>query len=241
MMKKLTFLFLSFSLTQNICGQENNSILLTKALQQLHLKESQINLNLYSEKVTPNNKSQSILLIPKYTNHKEEDYSVMDAYVLVVDNTSGKILYKNIESEAWVSDAMILESLVIDTGLYILADQKRAFGVRVSTHNMSGPNPFSMEELSLYLVDKNKLNKIANNLIVYRSGTEWDMKCTAESTSEKMFINVDNKTASNGLFNIKIKTDIEKEISKPVKDDCKSKIIKSQKNSVLKFDGNQYK
>lgn len=240
-MKKLTLLFLLFALTQIYFGQENNSILLTKALQQLHLKESQVNLNLYSEKVIPNNKSQSILLIPKYTNQKEDDYTLMDAYVLIVDNKSGKILYKNVESGAWVSDAMILESLVIDTGLYILGDQKRAFGVRVSTHNMSGPNPFSMEELSLYLVDKNKLNKIANNLIVYRSATEWDMKCTAESTSEKMFINVDNKTASNGLFNIKIKTDIEKEISKPVKDDCKSKIIKSQKNSVLKFDGNQYK
>jgi hypothetical protein len=106
---------------------------------------------------------------------------------------------------------------------------------------MSGPNPFSMEELSLYLIDKNKLNKIANNLVVYRNGTEWDLKCTGESTTEKMFIDIDNKAASNGLFNIKIKTDVEKEIARPVKGDCKSKTTKSKKNSVLKFNGKEYK
>lgn len=240
-MKKFLFLFILVSLTQNVFGQEKKSALLAKALQQLHLKESQVNLDFFSEKVIPNNKSQSIILIPKYTNQKEDDYTVMDAYVLIVDNISGKILYKNVESGAWVSDAMILSSLTIDTGLYTLADQKRAFGVRISTHNMSGPNPFSMEELSLYLIDKNKLNKIANNLVVYRNGTEWDMKCAAESTSEKMFIDIDNKAASNGLFNIKIKTDIEKEMARLVKGDCKTKTTKSQKNSVLKFNGKEYK
>ena len=61
-MKKLLFLFVLVFLTQNIFGQEKKSVLLTKALQQLHLKESQVNFDFFSEKVIPNNKSQSILL-----------------------------------------------------------------------------------------------------------------------------------------------------------------------------------
>ncbi|WP_300673342.1 hypothetical protein [Soonwooa sp.] len=240
MMKKLVLLFALCLLTQTIFGQEKKSVLLTKALQQLNLKESQINLDLFAEKVIPNNNSQSILLIPKYTTN-EDDYMVMDAYVLIVDNTSGKILYKNFESGAWVSDAMILSSLTIDTGLYILADQKRAFGVRANTHNMSGPNPFSTEELSLYLIENNKLNKILNSFEVYSSNGEWDMKCAGESTTENSVITVDNQTKSNGLYNLKLKTDVEKLIRKPVKGNCQSKTTKSQKNSVLKFNGKEYK
>ena len=244
-MKKLLILFVFLSLAQAIFGQEKKSILLTKALQQLNLKESQINLKLYAEKSLPNEKSQSVLLIPKFTTNEQDEYGhdffVMDAIVLLVDNTSGKILYRNIEPNAWVSDAMILESLVIDTGLYILADQKRAFGVRVSTHNTSGPNPFSLEELKLYLVDNNKLRRITDNLTVYRDSGDWDTRCNGEFSTEITSIEVDNKNKSNGLYNLKLKTGVKTEINTLIKNDCKTKVVDSKDNSVLKFNGKEYK
>jgi len=219
--------------------------LLTKALQQLNLKESQINLNLFTEKVLPNYKAQSVLLIPKYKTNEQDEYEnyflVMDAIVLVVDNASGKILYQNIEPETWVSDAMIMESLVIDTGLYILADQKRAFGVRVNTHNTSGPNPFALEELKLYLVDNKKLNRITDNITVYRNSGDWDIKCNGEFSTEITSIEVDNKNKSNGLNNLKLKTSIKKEINTLIKGDCKTKIVDTKENVVLKFNGKTYK
>ncbi|WP_312323502.1 hypothetical protein [Soonwooa sp.] len=219
--------------------------MLTKALQQLNLKESQINLNLFTEKVLPNYKAQSVLLIPKYKTNEQDEYEnyflVMDAIVLVVDNASGKILYQNIEPETWVSDAMIMESLVIDTGLYILADQKRAFGVRVNTHNTSGPNPFALEELKLYLVDNKKLNRITDNITVYRNSGDWDIKCNGEFSTEITSIEVDNKNKSNGLNNLKLKTSIKKEINTLIKGDCKTKIVDTKENVVLKFNGKTYK
>jgi len=42
MMKKLILLFVLFTLTKTVFGQEKKSVLLTKALQQLNLKASQI-------------------------------------------------------------------------------------------------------------------------------------------------------------------------------------------------------
>ncbi len=214
-------------------------------MQQLNLKESQINLNLFTEKVLPNYKAQSVLLIPKYKTNEQDEYEnyflVMDAIVLVVDNASGKILYQNIEPETWVSDAMIMESLVIDTGLYILADQKRAFGVRVNTHNTSGPNPFALEELKLYLVDNKKLNRITDNITVYRNSGDWDIKCNGEFSTEITSIEVDNKNKSNGLNNLKLKTSIKKEINTLIKGDCKTKIVDTKENVVLKFNGKTYK
>ena len=244
-MKKLILLFVLLAITQTVFGQEKKSVLLTKALQQLNLKESQINLNLFTEKVLPNNKAQSVLLIPKYKTNEQDEYGnyflVMDAIVLVVDNTSAKILYRNIEPEAWVSDAMIMESLVIDTGLYILADQKRAFGVRVSTHNTSGPNPFALEELKLYLVDNKKLNRITDNITVYRNSGDWDTKCNGEFSTEITSIEVDNKNKNNGLNNLKLKTSIKKEISTLIKGDCKTKIVDTKENVVLKYNGETYK
>ncbi|MFW2135143.1 hypothetical protein ACK2M7_02460 [Chryseobacterium sp. TY4] len=245
MMKKTILLLVLFALTQTVFGQEKKSVLLEKALQQLNLKESQINLNLFTEKILPNNKAQSILLIPKYTTNEQDEYGnyflVMDAIVLVVDNASGKILYQNIEPQAWVSDAMILESLVIDTGLYILADQKRAFGVRVSTHNMSGPNPFALEELNLYLVDNKKLNKITDNIIVYRNSGDWDTRCNGKFSTEVTSIEVDNKNKNNGFNNLKLKTSIKTEINTLIKGDCKTKIVDSKENVLLKYNGKEYK
>ena len=105
--------------------------------------------------------AKSVLVIPKYDINEQDneghDYFVLDAYIVVIDNATGKIICKFIEPNAWTSDALMLTGISIDTGLYHLNTTTRAFGIRVDYTGSSRPNPFSETHLSLYVADKNSL------------------------------------------------------------------------------------
>ena len=240
-----TLLFLLFCLSFQWSFGQEKSALLVKALQQLSLKEKDINMNLFVEKVLPNDNAKSVLVLPKYSTKEQDEYGhdflIMDAYVLVVDNQSGKILYRNIEKDAWTSDAIEIQSLTIDTGLYILGQGKRAFGIRVSSSNSSRLNPYSIEDLNLFIVEENKLNKVANNITIYSYGGEAGLDCAGDMNSESTIITIDDKHQTNGFNNLRLKTTETNTVSKLVKGDCQTKETKKQTVTILKYNGKEYK
>lgn len=240
-----TLLFLLFCLSFQISFGQEKSALLVSALQQLSLKEKDINMNLFVEKVLPNDNAKSVLVLPKYSTRKVDEYGyeflIMDAYILVVDNQSGKILYQNIEKNAWTSDAIEIQSVTIDTGLYILGQGKRAFGVRVYAKNGSNVNPYIEEKLSLFVVDDSKLKKIINDMMIYRYGGESGLDCAGDMNSESMIITIDDKHQTNSFNNLRLKTTETNTVSKLVKGDCQSKETKKQTVTILKYNGKEYK
>lgn len=213
---------------------------LSTILKQLKLKEKQINLELVSQKTLPYDKTKSVIVVPKYSSEVADDYFVLDAYIMVIDNKTGKIISKFVEPEAWTSDAVILTDISVDTGLYLLNKTTRAFGVRVNYRTQSQPNPYSESNLSLYIIDKNSLKEVLHNYRISRYGGEWDTKCNGEFEDSNSTIDIDT-IQSHSFNNLIVKTKITKTESKFKNNDCISKESIKKETSKLVFNGKQYK
>ncbi|SFD65118.1 PA3715 family protein [Flavobacterium phragmitis] len=213
---------------------------LPTVLKQLKLKESQIRIELFTEKVLPYDKSKSVLVIPKYASDIEEGSFVLDAYILIIDNATGKIISKFIEPNAWTSDALILTDITIDTGLYHLNKTTRAFGIRTDYRTQSQPNPYSETNLSLYIVEKNTLKPVLQNFRIYKYGGEWDMKCDGKFEDIDSTIDID-KLQNKNFNNLIIKTKITKTENILKDEDCISKETIKKETVKLIFNGKEYK
>ena len=225
-------------------GNTQNDFLFTKVISQLGLKETDVNEEFYVEKVLPNSKSQSVIVVPKYRKNEEDEYGnryfELDAYIIVADNKTGKILYKYYEENAWTSDAVKLSSIIVDTGLYNLNGETRAFGIRVSYSGSSGPNPYSQTDLSLFIVGKKSLRRILKNYSISEYQGEWDMNCAGEFENTDGIIDIDT-AKTNGFNNLIIKETIVKAKNTPVKEDCIEKKSTKHSTKKLKFNGQEYK
>ena len=155
---KLTLVFaLNFLICNSILGQPSE--LTTKVCNNLDLNIEDCYLSLVSQKVMPSDPSKSIIVLPKIVE-KEDDYFILDSYILIVENITGKILSKYFESHTtnnWTSDAIEIESIKVDTAPYNLNKSTRAFGIRVSYSGPSRVNPYSEETLSLFIEREEKI------------------------------------------------------------------------------------
>lgn len=217
---------------------------LNTVLKQLKIKKSEIHEKLFTQKILPYDKSKSVLVIPKYDINEQDneghDYFVLDAYIVVIDNATGKIICKFIEPNAWTSDALMLTGISIDTGLYHLNTTTRAFGIRVDYTGSSRPNPFSETHLSLYVADKNSLKQVLKNYSISRSGGEWDTNCAGEFEDRNSTFDI-AKVQTNNYNNITVRSTIIKSVSTPTNDDCVSKETTKKATSKLIFNGKEYK
>lgn len=243
-MKKGFALFLLLFFFVNGYSQEQNEVLLNKVLAQLKLNKKDIHEPLYRSKVLPNKTSNSILVIPKYnvneTDEQGHDFFVLDAYIVMVDNATGKIISKYVEKEAWTSDAMVLSEITIDTGLYQLNEKERAFGIRVSYSGSSNPNPYYYTDLSLFIVQNNLMKRVLKNYQINRASGEWDTRCAGEFDESIGSIDLDKNT-TNGFKNLIIKSKIEHTKSFLVDDNCEEKVTTKNSIKYLKFNGKEYK
>lgn len=213
---------------------------LDTVLQQLAIKKSEINTELLAQKTLPYDKSKTVLAIPKYSANVADEYATFDAYIVVIDNSTGKIICKFTEPGAWTSDAVRLEGISIDTGLYLLNKTTRAFGIRVNYYGSSRPNPFGETLLSLFIVEKNSLKQVLKDYIISQSSGEWDTNCAGEFENQTSSIDID-KAQTNNFNSLIIKTKIVKTKNIPTKDDCIAKESTTEVKSKLIFDGKKYK
>lgn len=239
-MKKYFFaLILCFQISFSQSTDHLNTV-----LKQLKIKKSEIHEKLFTQKILPYDKSKSVLVIPKYDINEQDneghDYFVLDAYIVVIDNITGKIICKFIEPNAWTSDALMLTGISIDTGLYHLNSTTRAFGVRVDYTGSSRPNPFSETHLSLYVADKNSLKQVLKNYSISRSGGEWDTNCAGEFEDRNSTFDI-AQVQTNHYNNIIVRSTIVKSVSTPTIDDCVSKETTKKATSKLIFNGKEYK
>ena len=132
MKKSAQFLILILSFLTTYISYSQDERLISKVLVQLNLKPKDVNMDFIQTKVLPYAKEKTVLVILKYeTNQDDAQFYVYDAYIVIADNQTGQILNKYFEKSKWTSDAIRLDGLTIDTGLYNLSDKIRAFGVRV--------------------------------------------------------------------------------------------------------------
>ena len=262
-MKKLLFFFLlstqisfvrifflvfvlTFTLSRSFSQEINieNSVLAEKVFAQLKLNKSDINEELYVEKVLPNMKSQTVIVIPKYRKNESDGYGnfyqELDAYIIIVENTTGKILYQYYEEEAWTSDAIKLTSINVDTGIYTLNNETRAFGIAASYSGSSQPNPHHHTELSLFIKSNKSLKKVLNNYTTTSFGGEWDMKCVGEFEDISSTIIIDTQNKNKNFNDLLIKDKITRTKNTVVNEDCVEKNTTTYKTKRLKYNGITY-
>lgn len=196
-------------------------------------------------KQQPNNSEEAIVVIPEIVKGSEDEgFLVLNTHIAIVDLKAKSITHKYFESHktnGWVSDAIRLDEIMIDSASYFVKENTRAFGIRVKFIGMSRVNPYLNETLSLFVKEKNQLKNILHNYSVELDTGEWNGNCEGEFNNEKkLLILAKNKT--HDFFDISVKNTITNTTNfiKENGDCYYNEKIKREIN-VLKFDGNQYK
>lgn len=216
--------------------------LVQRALKELNLNES--NTDYIVSKVFPSNNTETIIVIPEVV--KEEEWSSeLNTNIIVANNTTGKITHKYFESSktnGWVSDAIFIEDISIDTISYQLNTSKKAFGVLVKFRNMSQPNPYNQETISLFTKEKGSLKKVLDTDTIYENIGEVNVNtCFADFKIMKNRLSIGN-TKTNGYFDIVVnKTMIQRSFSEDENGECNptEKVIATEEK-VLKFNEKEY-
>jgi len=217
--------------------------LLNSVIQQLNLEQLKINKDFVSTKIQPHNSNETIVVIPEI-GLEAEDIFELNSYILLVNNITKKITHKYIESSntnGWISDAIILSKIAIDTAPYIVSENTRAFGIQVYHYGMSRPNPYSNKTISLFVKSGDSLKKVLHNYDIVNSRGEWDTNCAGEFTDVKSTL-IFSSEKTNGYFDILVKSKITE--SKAYIDengDCDAKDKITTKTNWLKFNGEEYK
>ena len=216
--------------------------LIEEVILQLNINRLKIKYDLIVSKVQPHNPNETIIVLPEIVDEGELFYE-LNSHILLVDNTTGRITHKYFESHKtnnWVSDAIELREIKIDTAPYIVDENTRAFGIRVYYYGMSKPNPYSNETISLFVKSDGYLKNILNNYDVMNYGGEWDTNCDGEFLNVKRTLLL-SKEKTNGYFNILVKNMITNTRNyEDENGDCESKEKISTETEWLKFNGEIY-
>ena len=220
----------------------NSDTILDFIAKELKIENSKRIQKLETFKKLPND-NEVIVLIPEIVEEGEE-YFVLNTHIAIYNIEMGKITHQYYESSKtndWLSDAIRLDKIEIDTEPYLINETTRAFGVRVHYFGSSRVNPYYNQTLSLFVKENDVLKNILHNFSVEENTGEWNGSCEGEFHDEKKkLIPSDDKT--NGYFDFIIKntitetTNFETEIG-----DCDYNEKITRETTILKFDGNQYK
>ncbi len=171
--------------------------LILSVLRELEVDPLAVKTDLVASKANPQNLNEVIVAIPEIVD-EEEQYFIFNSHIVLANNRSRAITHKFFESgqtNQWVSDAIELKEIRIDTAPYRLADDRRAFGVRVRYLGMSRVNPYESETLSLFIKSGDRLSKVLNAYPMKQSVGEWDGDCAGEFTDiENILYMADQKT-----------------------------------------------
>lgn len=231
--KNLIVIFLMLVNVNLVAAQNIEENRYINVLKQLNLKTSKIYEELCAEKKMPNAEDSFIVVIPVLEGNIEEGGFSVKNMILITDE-KGVIKNKYFDPEEYFSDAIMLQRFTIDTGLYNLNSNVRAFGVIADYAGSSRPNPYGASEISMYYPEGKILKKVLNQYQISKFGGEWDTNCAGVFDESSSVIIVE-KAKTNDFFNLKIKTESSLLVTKFVDDDCtESKKTKSDVK-ILKF------
>ncbi|MFD2562902.1 PA3715 family protein [Aquimarina rubra] len=218
--------------------------LIDSAMQQLNLDFSKVNTDLLIAKILPNNAKETLIVIPEYVDTDNDEYHFeLNSHIVLVDNTTGRITHTYFESSktnGWVSDAIELRKLEIDTAAYNITKGTPAFGIRVHYVGLSRANPYRNETLSLFIKSGDSLQPVLKNYNIDSEIGHWDTKCTGKYLAYEKTLRM-TTNITNNYYDILVKNKIIHTIDDEDKNgDCDSKEKVATEEIVLKFDGSLY-
>ncbi|WP_047284296.1 hypothetical protein [Pseudomonas protegens] len=168
------------------------------------------------------------------------DDGTYNLQLAVLDRSSGQALASYEQPAAFVSDAVRLESVKLDTGRFQLTPQVRAFGVRAAFEGSSRVNPFSQTWLSLYVREGSTLRPVLEKFVAHSYNGEWDGQCAGEGTKTTRTLDI-GKTRSHGYADLIVRSVSVSTQSKKVGQECQSTSVAAKPVvSTLHYDGQRY-
>lgn len=237
-MKNLFKLIILSLFSATMHGQGVDDARMNQILKSLKLDRVDIKEEFCTEKKMPNAEDSYIIVIPVIQGKEEADFFTVRNYILITDK-KGLIKNQYFDPAEITSDAIMLRDITIDTGLYNISANIRAFGVKVGFLGSSRPNPYSSEDLSLYYPEGRTLKKVLDQFRFETSHGEWDTQCAGEFTNEDSFIIMD-KSKTNSFTDLKVKTVSVTTVSKEVGGECESKETSETTYRSLKFINGKY-
>lgn len=128
---------------------------------------------------------------------------------LQLENTVSHAVVASYQQAAlYSSDAVGFQGLRIDTGLYGINPPDRAFGLRAQYEHESSANPYSAEQLTLYVQDGKTLRPVLDGLIMQSLQGEWDsMNCTGGGHEVHRTLTL-GQGRSHGFVDLRVRTEI---------------------------------
>ncbi len=222
------------------CAFSFQKVDITPLLNQLGIEGSTLSKTFSTQKVMPNDTTHSIVVLPIEKPDMEVQVMYYDVQLLVVNNQTGAIRSKALFENAYISDAVGVYSLTIDTAPYRLSPGVRAFGLNAAYKNNSRANPYYGQELSLFIEEGGKIIRVLKDFTTERYNGENNSiigkGLTLEATDRNTIL-IMTKAPSNGFYNIKTQTKIQE--TKTQED----KVVKDssyQSTGLLRFNGKAY-
>ncbi|CAM1357988.1 PA3715 family protein [Tenacibaculum xiamenense] len=211
---------------------------------ELELDESEVQL--YDIKRSLNNSNEVIIVLAESENEEEEEERYT-SHIVIVDGISGKIRSHFTEDSnlnGWISNAVFIDNIHVDSTNYLLTKTKEGFGVRIKFRNMSQPNPYSEERISLFVKDNNQLKKVLDAYTIHESIGEVNVNTNVCFGVFKIFENkiAFQNSSTNGYYDILVnKIETQRNFQKDESNECNplDKVV-SKKKIILKFDGKAY-
>jgi hypothetical protein len=241
-MKKLFFSVL-FLVSNSFFGQEfSEKEIINKVVTALKVNEKNLLVDKICLKAISNQNDKVIIVLPVVSNRDpecEECFDI-DNNLLVWNKNTKLIESKYIKKAEWTSDALKFDEIKIDTGLYYLNKNTRAFGIRYSYRGSSSVDLFGMEAINLYCFKNNQIVEVLHDfeLEIFRGDNGNGCENASFETSKSVFVINDKLT--DKFNDIIVKTKF-KDYSYDA--NCDKEIIKKQtaKHSILRFDEKQKK
>ncbi len=215
------------------------SPLVQNVISQLEIDESGVDAEFVSSRICPDNPEESIVFIPVIVE-EDEDFFRLSTYIVIAETETGNLINIYFEPYSIESDAVLLTNVSIDTAPYYVAEDNRAFGIKVSHHSMSQPNPYSTSVLSLYLESENKITRILKDYTVSEYSGEWDTRCAGEFIHQEKTVQM-SSNQTNGFYDIKVKDTITNILSfVGGNGDCDEEKDITILEHVIKYNGEEY-
>ena len=138
-------------------------------------------------------------------------------------------------------DALYVSNVALDTALYRLAPARTAFGLRLSLHGSSRPNPFGETTLWLFLIDGGRIRPVLDNIVVASHRGEWDTNCAGEFEAVERTLSMEPSPGS-AVSDIVVSEKTTTTVSTAGKDDaCDDTAMTATATHRLRYDGSAYR
>lgn len=145
------------------------------------------------------------------------------------------------QPDALEDDGLVIEDIRIDTARYALANDARAFGLRVRYRGGAGSRRFTSETLRLYLPQERDLREVLAEFEIDRDSGEWDVSCNGQTEQLRTMLST-ARTRSNGFADLSLARTVTRTRAQRHEDGaCIEKTLPSQYSSaLLRYDGERF-